>query len=246
MSQYYFGSGSLFGIDNTASPPTPVKFGALQDVSIEFSLSIKELYGQHQFPLAIGRGKSKITGKAKLGQVQGDLYNSLFFGATKSSGEVLAAIEEVGTIPGEVPYTITVANAANFDTDLGVIYADNGKPLTRVAENPTEGQYSVDVATGVYTFSTADGGKEVKINYLYTSNTGSTITISNQLMGVAPTFKVVLTEKFRNKTVTLILNACTSSKLTLPTKEEDFMISEFDFEAMADDAGNVGKISVAE
>ena len=31
-------------------------FPALQDVSLDFSFNLKELYGQYQFPLAIARG----------------------------------------------------------------------------------------------------------------------------------------------------------------------------------------------
>jgi len=41
--------------------PTPVPFGALQDISLDFSWTMKELYGQYQMPLAVGRGAAKVT-----------------------------------------------------------------------------------------------------------------------------------------------------------------------------------------
>ena len=40
--------------------------------------------------------------------------------------------------------------------------------------------------------------------------------------------------------VTLILNACTSSKMSLATKLEDFTLPQFDFMATADAVGQVG------
>ena len=76
---------------------------------------------------------------------------------------------------------------------------------------------------------------------------GETITINNQLMGEAPTFKGIFNGRFSGKQMTLILNNCVSSKLSLiGTKLEDFSIPEFDFSASANDAGRVGTLSSAE
>ena len=87
--QFFFGAGTLYGLDNSTPTPTPVKFGTLQDVSVEFSADVKELYGANQFPVHIGRGKNKITCKAKLGQIQGAMLNALYFGLPQSRGELL-------------------------------------------------------------------------------------------------------------------------------------------------------------
>jgi hypothetical protein len=46
--------------------------------------------------------------------------------------------------------------------------------------------------------------------------------------------------------MTVILNKCISSKLSIPTKLDDYVISGFDFSAMADAVGVVGKISLSE
>lgn len=140
-----------------------------------------------------------------------------------------------------------MANAAAFAEDLGVVYAANGTPLTQVPSAPAVGQYSVG-AGGVYTFAAADEGAAILIDYLYNSaTTGGTITITNQPIGLAPTFATaVLTGVTDGKTMTLILNRCISSKLSLPTKNEDHLIVEFDFTAMADDNDNVGTLTVTE
>ncbi|MGO9622369.1 MAG: hypothetical protein ACLPT6_13315 [Desulfobaccales bacterium] len=244
--QFFFGAGTLYGLDNSTPTPTPVKFGTLQDVSVEFSADVKELYGANQFPAHIGRAKNKITCKAKLGQIQGAMLNVLYFGLPQSTGELLQAMGEAAQIPAAAPYTVTVANGATFAQDLGMVYVAGGAPLTQVLSAPVAGQYSVG-AGGVYTFAAADAGKTIQIDYLYNSpTTGGTIAISNQPMGLAPTFKAVLTGVTDGKTMTLILNQCISSKLTLPTKNEDHLIVEFDFSAMADDNDQVGTLTVSE
>jgi hypothetical protein len=60
------------------------KFGALQDVSVDISFNLKELYGQNQFPLTIARGQGKIEGKAKFANLNGGMVNDLFFGQTNA------------------------------------------------------------------------------------------------------------------------------------------------------------------
>ena len=247
--QFFFGAGTLYGLTTATPTPTPVKFGTLQDVSVEFSADVKELYGANQFPAHIGRGKNKITCKAKLGEIHGAMFNALFFGLPIATGELLSAQKEAHNIPTVTPFTIVVANSTAFAQDLGVVYTATGISLTQVASGttPTVGQYSVNPATGTYTFAAADEGAAILIDYLYNSpTTGGTIAISNQPMGLAPTFKAVLTGVTDSKTMTLILNQCISSKLTLPTKNEDHLVVEFDFSAMADQNDNIGTLTVTE
>jgi len=241
--QFAFASGSAWAIDSAANP-TPAPFGILQDVSVDFSFSNKELTGQYGFPVAVGRGTGKISCKAKAARLSGRLLN-LFFGGSKAAGQSSVAQDESGAIPGS-PFQITVANGATFVTDLGVYDAATGLPFTRVASAPAALQYTVS-AGGVYLFNTADTGKTVKISYTYTiASTGETITISNPLMGVASTFKAVSTQLFNNLRSTLTLNANVFSKLGTATKLEDFNIPEFDWSAFADAANVIGTWSLAE
>jgi hypothetical protein len=147
-----------------------------------------------------------------------------------------------GTFTGSSQYI--TANAATFSLDLRVADATTGDPFTQVASSPADGQYSV--ANGIYTFNSADAGTAVLINYIYKdSSKGATISIDNQLMGVAPTWQLVLTETFDSKTFVLVLYSCTSSKLNFPFKQDDFGISELDFQAQANDAGQIGYISAS-
>ncbi len=237
-----FGSGNFYGISSAANS-TPRKFATLQDVQFDLQFTTKQLYGQNQVALDIRRGQAKFTGKAKFAQISGAMLNDLFFSQTAATGLLLSAVGEAGTVPA-TPFTVTVANAATFDTDLGVVYAATGAPLTRVASAPAQGQYAV--AAGVYTFNAADTGAAVLVDYLYTAPTGGTkVALSNQTMGTTPTFMGVFSTTASGKNVTLKLNLCTSSKLSLQTKIEDYTIPELDFEVMADASNNIGLLSVA-
>lgn len=247
--QYSFGSGSLYGKSLTNSPPTPVRFGALQDVSIDFSFSEKELYGSYQFPLAIGRGTGKIAAKAGFAQFNAQTFNDLFFGNTNpATGSVRFAVEEAATVTSNI---VTASNNATFGSDYGVVLASDHTVFTRVANTPVGQQYSCNETTGVYTFNATQNTVAVLISYSYNdASNGKKISITNQLLGTSPQFSAVFTEAFTRggttKKMTLVLNACTSSKLTLATKLEDFTMPQFEFAAYADDSGNIGSLSMEE
>ncbi len=82
------------------------------------------------------------------------------------AGYTRSVVNESGTIPAASPYTVTVAQAASFAADEGVLYAASLTPLTAVASAPGPGEYSVG-DTGVYTFNVADEGKGVLFSYEY-------------------------------------------------------------------------------
>jgi hypothetical protein len=241
---FEFGSGTLWGFPvsgNTAPNPTPMKFGTLQDVSLDISGDVKQLYGQKQFPEAVARGKCKITGKAKFAAINGKMFNDLFFGQAMGTGMIKTALDESQSVPNNPgPYTITVTNAANFKQDWGVRYTATGIPLTRVSTAPAQGQYSVNTATGVYTFASADFNAGVLISYTFTaSSTGTQLNIQNQLMGFAPTIQVLLETVYNLNQFSVLLYSVVASKLSFTTKQEDFIIPEFDFEAFANASGQV-------
>jgi hypothetical protein len=256
--QLAFGAGALWAERTDVQIGTTggngaQQFGTLQDVAIDFDWTTKELYGQNQFPVAIGRGQAKITGKAKLAQIESILYSDIFFGtaASAAAGQRTVALREAATIPG-TPYQVTVANSSNYVDDLGVFFASSGLPMKRVASAPATGQYTVNYATGVYTFAAADTTKAVVINYVYNiTSTGTLITISNTLMGYIPSFKATFYQTYTvpggsAESLMLRLNACTSNKLAIPTKLDDWMIHEMDFMAFADSSGTVGYLSTVE
>jgi len=314
--QFGFGAGTLYATRNDIANGTPIRFGAMQDISIDFAGEVKELYGQSQYPLDAARGKIKLTGKAKFAQISALIMTNMFFGTTATAGQTLTAYNESATVSAAVTAatsaatavngtvltfttvpagvavggsvtdttataaipagtyvvsktgtTVTlsaniitpgvgsgdsikfgpsasVANAATFTGDLGVTYANTGVVLTYVASNPSQGQYIEQ--NGVYSFNVADAAAPVLINYLYTSSTsGFTINGGNPLMGNTPKFQATFNQQYNNQGTTLTLYSCVASKLTFPTKIDDYVIQEFDFMAYANAAGQTFSLSVA-
>jgi len=243
---FHFGSGTLWGYPvagNLAANPTPMKFGTLQDINLEISGALKELYGQNQFAEAVARGKCKIAGKAKFAQIIGKHVNDLFFGQTMNSGQKLTALDEAQSVPAGSPYTITVTNSGQFVDDWGVRYSATGLPLTRVTSAPVQGQYSV--SSGIYTFAAADASAAVLISYRYSSAAGVQLNIRQQLMGFAPAFQILLNEQYAGKQANLLLYSCVAEKLSWATKNEDFLVPEFDFEAFSNAGGQVMDLYLA-
>ena len=242
---YSFGSGVLIGTRTDILNATPINFGLVQEVTIDEAASVKELYGQFQYPVAIARGTIKTTGKAKVARISGLAFANLFYGVTPVAGQLATAFAEAGVVPSAAPYTVTPANSTTLVDDAGLIYATTGLPLVRVGSAPAAGQYSL--AAGVYTLSAADTGKALLLNYTYTvAASGQRFPVPNQLTGTTPTFQAQFYTTFQAQAVSLKLNACTSSKLSLQTKLEDFVVPEFDFSCFADATGTVMTWSFAE
>lgn len=252
--QFSFGSGFLYGIPTSdytgaaVTTPTPQQFGVLQEGSVEVSFDTKELYGQKQFPLAVGRTKGKISGKAKYAQLNGGLINSLFFGQTLEEGVRSNHADLTGQLVPDDPYQISVTPPASgvWTEDRGVVDA-TGSTMTRVAANPVAGQYAVE--GGVYTFAAEESGKKVFISYQYeTTGSGSEVksTIINAPMGYAPTFRCELYVPFQGKNLVLTIPGAISTKLTFASKLDDFMVPEFDFSGFADASGNVMSYALTE
>jgi hypothetical protein len=111
--------------------------------------------------------------------------------------------------------------------------------MTRVASAPATGQYSV--ATGVYTFAAADTGLTVFISFAYTATgaAAKTSIVTNVAMGNAPSFRCDLTSGYSGGQTALSLYKCVATKLSFATKQDDFMIPDFDFSSFADSAGRV-------
>jgi len=242
---FSFGSGVLLGTRTDVPNATPMNFGLVQEVTIEESATIKEIYGQYQYPLVGARGSIKTTGKAKVARISGLTLANLFYGVTPSAGQITTSFAEPATVPASSPYNVSPAHVSTFDTDQGAIYAATGLPLTKVASSPLAGQYSL--SAGAYTFSADDAGKSILITYTYSqAGSGHKISVTNTLLGTTPTFQAVFYTVFQGQTVSLKLNNCISSKLSFQTKLEDFTMPEFEFSCFADAAGNVMTWSFSE
>ena len=127
---------------------------------------------------------------------------------------------------GHTPSTITV-------TGTGVI--TSGTATTSQA------------GTGVtIQFATADEGLAVQYQFDYTVATGKSVEIRNAMMGTAPVFEAEFYAALDGVPLTIVLNNCTSEKLTMNFKNEDFTIPDFSFSAFSDASDVVGHIYLSE
>ena len=245
-----FGAGKLIAVptnlaDGTAiANPTPVILGTMQDIALDLSTEIKTLYGSKRYPIAVGQGKGKTEIKAKYAEIDGAILGSLFFGKAATTGIKSAVFDAASTIP-TTPFQVTIAppHSGTFVADLGVIFSATGVQLTRVASAPAVSQYSLNAATGVYTFNTADSAKAVAISYEYTAAAGGQVwAMTNDIMGYTPSFSMLLQNTFDGKSLVVKLNRCVSGKLSLPLKSDDFAIYDFEASAFADSANSLGYI----
>lgn len=240
---FNFGTGYVFGnpnAQNLAPNPTPQFFGTVQEVSIEFGATIKELRGNLQFPDDTAVADKKLSGKITFGRIEVAVFNQLFFADSFVTGVTAIQPFEAHTIPA-TPFQQTIAppGSGTFVGDLGVRFTATGVALTKVASGPTTGQYSVNVGTGVYTFAAADTLLGVQISYTYTSTAGNTLTVNNQLQGYCPQFEMWLAEPYAGAGNGLHIYACKAGKMASPRKRDDYTINDLEFEAFANPAGQV-------
>jgi hypothetical protein len=248
---FMFGSGILWGTPLTdatgaaIAQPTPLIFGTLQDSEIDIKFELKQLHGQNQFAVAVGRGKGQITGKAKLGDIRAAFLETLIFGVSGSNGIVGAVYDTVGAAAA-ASVVVTPPSSGTWAADLGVINSVTGREMKRVASAPTTGQYSV--TAGTYTFAAADVGVVMYINYRYTatSTTARQMNITNLPMGYAPSARIDFYGPYQGKSAVLTLNNCISDGFKLGSKNDDFTVPEMGFTAFANQAGIIGTLALTE
>jgi len=89
------------------------------------------------------------------------------------------------------------------------------------------------------------------VSYSYTQSaagSGSRALLTNKLMGTAPTFQIDFYQTNPNiagAQWSLRLFNCVSTKLSLASKTQDFVVPEMDFEAFANAANSIGEINTA-
>jgi hypothetical protein len=240
---FVFGSGVLIG---TPAGGSPINFGLAQEVTLSVQTSTKALYGQYNFPVAIGSGTKKMSGKAKMARISGQALGSLFFGMTPSAGTTQTQFGEAHSVPAATPYAVTVLppNAGAYEQDQGVVYASSSLPLKQVASAPSQGQYAV--SAGVYTFASADASAAVLISYTYAAlASGESVAVTSSLIGPSVTFSANLfaSDPGTGKQFSVLLYNCVAEKLSFGTKLEDFVMPELDFQCFANESGQVAQFN---
>jgi hypothetical protein len=199
-----FGSGVLFGnpnAGNLAANPTPIKFGVLQEVTIEFKSDLKKLYGQKQFPVAKARGKIDVTGKGKIAVLDLESLNQLYFAQVATTGVQRPSGDESIATATTVHPSNTKAPAGTLIQVLSVQNGSTGATMELVGSAPAVGQYTFTQATtggsptaAAFGLNASETATSIVVNYLYPdASNGKTVTLTNQLMGYAPEFQAFST-----------------------------------------------------
>lgn len=239
-----FGAGRFFGVNNVVTP-TPWRMVTPQDMSLDLKRTTKSLFGENQLAAEVAAGEMTVTGKATMGALTARMFGDMLFGDGSTTGRILEADKESGTVPAMSTYVIQVVNHTTMTTDLGVTYATTGLPLTRVASGPTIGQYSE--AAGTYTFASADASAAMKLSYLYTDTTGGeTIIMSNQPQGPTGAFTAVMAMLFGTTQNIITLNNAIATDTSIGTKGGDFTKPTFGYECATDSNDTLGTLSFYE
>jgi|ERR1039458_1214166 hypothetical protein len=134
--------------------------------------------------------------------------------------------------------TVSVTNVSTWTADRGVMYSRGLVPMIPIlVGSPAAGQYIV--TAGVYTFNAADAGAAIVISYKYTVADGRTLSVTNHLQGYGPIIEIDCIMPYRTNTKpnNLYLRACRVSAMGAPQKRDNYIISDFEFEAYPDADG---------
>ena len=154
MSQFAFGAGNMYATPlqdawgNAIIVPTPIPLMVLQEGQVDISGDIKELYGQNQFAVAVGRGKVKMGIKVKPARIFAAAWNALFFGQTLVSGVFANYSDTVGDVipPASVGGITGISIVAG-----GTAYNTGDIVQVSTGTSTIKGQAVVTASAGVVT-----------------------------------------------------------------------------------------------
>lgn len=232
MASILFGSGYAFLRDSAGNAH---QVGILQDITVDFEATSKELRGSQQYPLAVAISGRGVSGKAKHAEINGKVMGSLL-SATVAAGRKLYKTNVSYAAAASVTPSPT---GTGFVADMGVLDR-NGNPMTITSSAPGVGSYSVS-GPGAYTFNASETGS-LQLSWAYTTGTGYTAVLNNQDQGMAPTYELHLQEQFQGESFGVKLYAVAIPKIGLAFKNEDFGSDDIEFKAQANSAGQIGEL----
>ena len=94
--EIHLGSGAAWveRVDATGSMIGPRFLQDVQSFSLDVDFQTKELKGQYQMPLAVGRTGQKTTGKLTFAAVDGRVMSDIVWGVTPATGSLAVAQDE--------------------------------------------------------------------------------------------------------------------------------------------------------
>lgn len=246
-----FGAGRAFLTGNYANP-TPARAFVPQSQSIDFKRKTESLFGERQLAVAVGAGEMEVTGKVEYGKINPRIVSDILFGDGQTTGSFLEADKEAATVPGASTYVVTVANAANYQFDLGVVNATTGVIYTCVAPGSEVAGLSYSVVTsgankGKYTFAAGDANANVQISYGYgNTGIGSTVVLGNQMQGQTGSFQAVHVLPWGMQQDMFVFYNCIAGSAGISLKKSGFASNTIDYTAAVNANDQLGLAAFAE
>lgn len=198
-TMFPFGVGAFFLQNGRDGEYTRLGLAALQEVTINIDMEIKQLYGLNRFPVDARTGKGKIEGTAKFADwrldmwelitqtesVAGQRFVKLARGDIDSTG---AATGDAQTIDGSsqvklLPLDDTTHNAitnAEWAGDIEVFFVDKGKGSSSLNKGDKLIQdASGTPAAGHYTVAAGTSGDAGKGVYQFATDEANAIVLIN-------------------------------------------------------------------
>ena len=137
-------------------------------------------------------------------------------------------------------FTLTEVSAGGGNTPSAITVTGTGV-ITSGDATPSVAGSGIEIV-----FASADEGVAIQYQFDYTVSTGKSVEIKNAMMGTAPVFEAEFYAALDGVPITIVLNNCTSEKLTMNFTNEDFTIPDFSFSAFSDASDGVGHIYLNE
>ena len=100
------------------------------------------------------------------------------------------------------------------------------------------GQYKVNLSTGVYTFYSGDQDVPVLINYQWTVDSRTTLTVAAHPMGFGPVVSLNIAFPYEGGGIGFIIPNARLGKINTATKLDNYTMYTVDYEGFAGAAGN--------
>lgn len=249
-----FGSGRVFYTPAGATQSS--KYGNVMEFDLDVKVDLKEIWDENGFPLAAFDGHKSLDLSVKHYALRLDgLQNDFNQSAPVASTEAYSLDENV-TVPAGTPFTVTLAQGAQFiagSLDLVMYIGTNKNPVTYSIVNAgseVAGSAASVSAAGVITFAAADAGLTGKATYRYTNTNGKQITIVNQYQNSAGSYKLYFVKRDLSVIdssvgqLIVTLNAVRFGGIKLAYKEGGENVYERTLKAFADPTGTIGKIQI--
>ncbi|MBU2701180.1 hypothetical protein Ga0466249_002294 [Sporomusaceae bacterium BoRhaA] len=129
-------------------------------------------------------------------------------------------------------FTLTETTAGDGHTPIAATYTGTGVV--------SSGTVTASQAINTFTFAAADAGHNVQVIYNYNMDTGSTITIKNNLMGSQKPYQLEFFSQLAGVQLHVVFPRVMAAGTSLNAKMEDFMLPSLEAKAMSTSADILG------